>query len=277
LNILDMAFKGVVAKVFGRGGTQDHWMHGWYRLLLALTCSAAQAAPIPPGHNLQTMLPTSYKVVLVAGDNSLPVFDNAVAGVEARLLDRGAVRMRDIQRLSATASVLQQRGVRSATLDHILGAIAAMRPRPGQGCLVFATSHGGHGKGLWLADGPAYLSPAALNAALDRGCPGAATVVVISACFSGSFALAPMAQANRVILTAARPDRTSFGCGAGRVYTVYDDCLLHALETPGTWRQAYDVIKACVAAEEVREQAVPSEPQAAFGEHVAALALPGKQ
>jgi hypothetical protein len=99
-------------------------------------------------------------------------------------------------------------------------------------------------------------------------------VVVISACFSGVFAQWPMTRPNRVVLTAARPDRTSFGCAAGRVYTAYDKCLLDALDAGGTWPRAYTSVKACVVAEEKRNDAFPSEPQAWFGSAVANLPLP---
>lgn len=220
--------------------------------------------------------PDSYKIVLVAGDDSLPVFDNAVSDLRARLLAHGASNAGDIAQLSASQDVAAG-GVQGATLPNVLAAIAAMRPRPGQGCLVFATSHGGQGKGLWLAADEHFLRPAALNRALSAGCGDAPTAIVISGCFSGSFAKPPMTRSNRVILTAARPDRTSFGCGAGRTYTVYDKCLLDAFDTTATWQTAYAVIKACVATEEDREHAYPSGPQASFGRAVAGLTLPNRK
>jgi hypothetical protein len=165
-------------------------------------------------------------------------------------------------------------GVRSASLSHVLDAVAAMRPGPGQGCLVFATSHGVPRRGLYLAARDEVLSPADLDRALARGCGDAPSVVVISACFSGSFAQPPMTRANRVLLTASRADRASFGCGAGRAYTVYDRCLLGALDAGGTWRSAYGRIRACVAGEEARGGFTPSAPQAWFGPALADMPLP---
>ncbi len=208
------------------------------------------------------------KVVLIAGDDSLPVFDNAVQGVQADLAASGAGG-RDIVRLSAAAT-----GPDAATLDHVLAAVAAMHPAPGQGCLVFATSHGGKHAGLYLADGDTFLTPLALDAALTRGCGTAPTAVVISACYSGSFTQKPMARQNRVVLSAARPDRSSFGCGAGRTYTVYDACLLKAWRPGAAWQQVFDIVKGCVRNEELIEQVRASEPQAWFGARVARLALP---
>ena len=245
--------------------------------LLSATAACART-PEPPraqisGAGMPAM--PGWKAVLVAGDGSLPVFDDAVAGVAARLRQRDGVAPGDIQRLSAAPAVVARAGERPASLDDVLDAVASMRPAAGQGCFVFATSHGAPGYGLVLnADGREALSPAALDRALARGCGGAPTVVVISSCFSGIFARPPMTRANRIVLTAARPDRASFGCGAGRAYTVYDRCLLSAMDAGGAWRQAYGSIRRCVASEEKEGGFTPSEPQAWFGPAVADMPLP---
>ena len=214
---------------------------------------------------------SGYKIVVVAGDGSLPVFDNAAQSLLARLKSPAG----DVQRLSALPDPLQA-GVRSATLDHVLAAVRSMHPATGQGCLVFATSHGARNEGVWLGVKDEYVTPAALDRALDAGCGDAPTAVVISACFSGSFAQPPMARRNRVVLTAARADHTSFGCQAGRTYTVYDKCLLDGLDAGGDWRRVYTFLKTCVRAEEKRENVSASNPQGWFGADVANLAPPNR-
>ena len=244
-----------------------------------LSATAAWARPPEPprpaisGAGTPAML--GWKAVLVAGDGSIPVFDDAVADVAARLQERDGVAPGDIQRLSATPAIVARGRERPASLDNVLDAVGSMRPAAGQGCFVFATSHGAPGYGLVLnADGREALSPAALNRALARGCGDAPTVVVVSACFSGIFARPPITRANRIVLTAARPDRASFGCGAGRAYTVYDRCLLNAMDAGGAWRQVFRTVRGCVAAEEREGGFTPSEPQAWFGQAVADLTLP---
>ena len=52
----------------------------------------------------------------------------------------------------------------------------------------------------------ALLAPRTLGAMLDEACGPRPTIVVLSACFSGVF-LPEIAAPNRMILTAARPDR----------------------------------------------------------------------
>jgi len=198
------------------------------------------------------------------------VFDDATEAVRDRLLARQAAPG-DIQRLSAAPDVIAQDGVRTATLTRVAAAIADLRPGPGQGCLVYATSHGAPGRGLFLAPSNNFLTPSALDDALARGCGDAPTVVIMSGCFSGNFAKPPVSRANRIVLTAARRDRASFGCGAGREYTVYDACLLTAMDHAATWQDAYGSIRACVARAEKGTGFPPSEPQAYFGPAVANL------
>jgi hypothetical protein len=245
---------------------------------LAASAVAAQApvfVTVRPPPAAARPAPMTYKAVLVAGDGRLPVFDNAVQGVEARLRAAGAGGRADIQRLSAAGDTLDRDArIRLASRANILAVVAAMKPAPGQGCFVFATSHGGQWRGLWLAANQEYLTPDALDLALSAGCGEAPTVVVMSGCYTGIFARPPMTRPNRIVLTAARSDRTSFGCGAGRTYTAYDKCLLDALDKGGTWPVAYGLIERCVLAEERRSDVAPSGPQAWFGPRVVGLPVP---
>jgi hypothetical protein len=239
----------------------------WSLLALATAASAATTGTANGVAGLH------YKAVLIAGDWSAAAFDHATAAVRQRLLAHD-VAPTDMQRLSASRALIGRDGVQSSSLSHVLGDIAHMHPGAGGGCFVFATSHGAYGDGLVLVPSQNYLTPTALDRALDAGCGNAPTVVVISGCFSGSFAKPPMTRANRIILTAARQDRSSFGCGAGFQYTVYDRCLLQAMDQSAAWQAAYGMIKSCVATREKALQFRPSEPQAWFGDAVAGMPLP---
>ena len=75
------------------------------------------------------------------------------------------------------------------------------------------------GRGVWLAAIGEFLRPPELARALDAGCGQVPTVAVVSACYSGVFAAPPMTAPNRIVLTAARADRPSFGCAADRTST----------------------------------------------------------
>jgi len=212
-----------------------------------------------------------WQAVLVAGDNAQPVFDNAVEALARWLADRG-VPAADIHRLSASETP-RDPAVEPATAKQILQRIASLRPLPGERCLIFITSHGQRGEGIWLARSGEHLGPASLARALSAGCAAAPTVVILSACYSGAFAVGAMRARNRIILSAARADRPSFGCQADRTYTVFDECLLAALPRAPTWRAVKAASLRCVKARERRLSVVPSQPQASFGAAVRDLSV----
>jgi hypothetical protein len=212
-----------------------------------------------------------WQVVLVAGDTAQPVFDNAIKATDLWLTDHGVAEA-DIHRLAASARPSDSTA-EPATLPRILARIAGLQHQENDRCLVFITSHGGRGRGVYLSRDNEMLAPAALARALTAGCGAVPTVVIVSACYSGSFVRGAMAAPNRIILTAARADRTSFGCSTERTYTVYDSCLLGTLAHATTWRAVYDETKTCVEAREKELGATPSLPQAWFGRAVRGLPL----
>ena len=222
---------------------------------------AAQANTLAP--------PGNWQVVLAAGDDAEPVFDNATREMSRRLAAAG-VPATNIHRLSASPTELSA-GAEPATADVLLRRIAELPAGPGSGCLIFLTSHGEHGAGVWLARSNRALSPDELATSLSRGCAAVPTVVIVSACYSGDFATGKMTKPNRIILTAARGDRPSFGCQAHRTYNFFDECLLGALPQSATWHAAFAGAQRCVRRMEHALGARPSEPQAYFGAAVANL------
>jgi Peptidase C13 family len=207
-----------------------------------------------------------WHAVLVAGDNSSPAFDNGIVTLRDRLAERG---VRDIELLSAGKAA----GNVLATPSNLY---AGLRAHAADACLVYMTSHG-NADGFFLRAGSCLMGPAALDQALTESCGSAPTVVVVSACHSGTFLTQEMRKPNRVILTAAAADRASFGCSADNDYTNYDQCFLQQLDSAITWRDVALGTKACVEGLEhqlgVRQQ---SRPQLFFGDDVANLRLPGR-
>ena len=236
------------------------------RLLAAICLLSVLAAPAfsapPPEH---------WRAVLVAGDTAQPVFDNATRAIDLWLARHGVAET-DIHRLSAGARA-RDRTTEPATLERVLNRIAHLRSRPGDGYFIFITSHGGHGSGIYLSREDEFLRPSTLARALGTGCGEVPTVAIISGCYSGSFARGAMAAPNRIVLTAARADRPSFGCAAERTYTVFDACLLGSLPHATTWEAAFGEIKDCVKRRERQLNALPSLPQAWFGPALRRLPL----
>jgi hypothetical protein len=232
------------------------------RLACLLACLGIADAATPSATG-------NWQVVLAAGDDSEPVFDNATREMNRRLVGAG-VPASDVHRLSASAAEVEA-GVEPATADLLLRRIADLPARPGDRCLIFLTSHGERGAGLWLARSNRALSPDELARALSRGCAAVPTIVIVSACYSGGFAAGKMTKPNRVILTAARGDRPSFGCQVRRTYNFYDECLLDILPQAATWRAVFDGAGRCVRRMEQTLGVLPSEPQGYFGATVAGL------
>jgi hypothetical protein len=208
-------------------------------------------------------------MVLAAGDDSEPVFDNATREMSHRLVAAG-VPASNIHRLSASAAELGG-SAEPATTDVLLRRIADLPARAGDRCLIFLTSHGERGAGLWLARSNRALSPDELARALSQGCAAVPTIVIVSACYSGGFATGKMAKPNRVILTASRGDRPSFGCQVHRTYNFFDECLLGAVPQASTWRGVFDGAGRCVRRMEHALGVLPSEPQGYFGPAAAGL------
>ncbi|HEX2582387.1 MAG TPA: C13 family peptidase [Dongiaceae bacterium] len=214
--------------------------------------------------------PVHWKAVLLAGDDRIQNFDRATASLNDVLAARHVtdrVMLTSDPRLAAAA----HRG--TATRQNIARALATLRPGAGDGCLLFLTSHGSR-QGFVLARDRYDLQPGELAAILDSQCASLPTVVIVSACFSGVFADTPMAAPNRIILTAARADRTSFGCSAEEKYTYYDDCLLRSWAKSTNWQGLYFNVRRCIADKERGADFTPSEPQGFFGASVAGLPLP---
>jgi hypothetical protein len=135
------------------------------------------------------------------------------------------------------------------------------------GCLIYFTSHGTP-DGI-ITNG-SVLTPDIWSKIVNNSCGSKPSVIVMSSCFSGQF-VPVLSGPNRMVLTAARPDRTSFGCGEQDHYTFFDGCFLQSLPVSGNFPDLAARTKDCVNQE---EQALkvdyPSEPQLSIGANVAA-------
>jgi hypothetical protein len=206
-----------------------------------------------------------WRAVLVAGDNSSPAFDNGIDTLRERIAGMG---VRAITVYSASPGRGQLSTARNVE--------AGLRSGGGDACFVYMTSHGDQ-SGFFLRPGRQMLSPAALDEAVSQGCGERPTVVVVSACHSGTFITPQARRPNRIIIAAAATDRTSFGCGADNDYTYYDQCFLQQLDGAATWRGLAEATRLCVQSLErrlgVRRE---SRPQIFVGAAVANLKLPGR-
>ena len=237
--------------------------------LLALLsgCASQAAPPSPPPVAATADAPLRWKALLVAGDDAEPVFDNGVDALQRKLRSFG-IAAADIAVLKADA----RRPDAVMTGTNFEAQMARLAGPATTGCFVYITSHGAHGYGLVSARDDAVSPPAYLAGLLAESCAGRPTVLVTSGCYSGLYTDTPaLTTPDRIVLTAARADRPSFGCGAGDRYTYYDQCFLASLKRGAAWTAIAANVAGCVARRERAEHFPASEPQSAFGRDVAGL------
>ena len=231
------------------------------RLALALVLAALSTSA-----RGETAAPRAWHVFLIAADRTEPVFDNAVDRLAALFKRRYGITAERF-----TSRVRHGGDKHDATWQRIQSVALGRRMAPDDACLFYFTSHGDEG-GLYMARHDALLPPEDLARLLDRTCGQRPTVVVVSACHSGTFLRPVLTTDNRLILTAARADRSSFGCSFKEQLSVYDRCFLDRWAASPTWTALHARVSECVrAAERARNYRPPSEPQAHFGRLVRTL------
>jgi len=208
-----------------------------------------------------------WSAVVIAGDwhasdgGPTEGFDNARRDVTLAL-HRAGFRPENVRQFSVRPERYKDTRPLKAEPRGIYEALVDLSGRTNGGCLFYLTSHG-------LPQGAqvdqTILRPGTLATMLDQTCGKRPTVVVISACFSGVF-VPTLAKPNRMVLTAARPDRTSFGCGQDNKYPYFDDCFLSSMPNTRDFGGLAAATRECVRAREVAtNMSPPSEPQVWVG------------
>jgi hypothetical protein len=210
---------------------------------------------------------SNWTAVVIAGDfhahsgGPTEAFDNARRDVSKALVELGFDKA-EIQQFSVRPQRYPADAPGQSDARTIYDALRIKAETAKAGCLFYISSHGSP-EGAIL--GEDLLHPHLLAAMLDDACPNRPSVVVISACFSGVF-IPPLRKSDRLILTAARPDRASFGCGESDKYPFFDDCFLSSAPGAHDFAALGAGVQACVARKEKETGAEPaSEPQVWIG------------
>jgi len=137
---------------------------------------------------------------------------------------------------------------------------------------LFMTSHGLQNL-FELSNEPIdmqSIDPQWLRESLDRS--GIRwRVVVISACYSGSF-IPALQSPDTVIITAADADKTSFGCGNEPEYTYFGQAFFaEAMRNESSLEKAFIAAKKRIRAMEREQGYDPSEPQMRVGRNIAVM------
>lgn len=232
--------------------------------VLGLTIVAGAPAAAADGFS-------DWGAIVVAGDwhshSGAPseVFDNARRDISAGF-ERIGITSDNLLEFSVRPGRYPDAHPLQSDAQTIADSLWDLSNRTSAGCLVYFSSHGTP-DGLVLGD--TILEPKTLQTMLDNSCADRPTVVIVSACFSGVFVPA-LAGPNRLVLTAARPDRSSFGCGDNNKYTFFDQCVLQSLPRSNDFPGLAQDVETCVSQREKAGHFVPpSEPQLSMGTNVA--------
>ncbi len=225
--------------------------------------NGAAAAPASGPFAKWTAIITSADNHAHSGAHS-DAFDNARRDVAAQFVAAGFAP-ENMRHFSVQPSTTDPTSPGYTDQNSIRNAVQTMLGDAGDGCLFYFTTHGSP---AGMAFNGGTLSPDELKGLLDRTCGGRPTVVIVSACYSGVFV--PVVSApNRMVMTAARKDRSSFGCGDNDKYPYFDACMIEDLPGALSFPDLADRVKNCVSTKETEQHFTPpSEPQVSIGPQV---------
>lgn len=206
-------------------------------------------------------------VVTFAGDGSENVFRNESEYVERLFGTRFGAAGHTIVLQNSPATVRTRPLATLTNLRWTLESLAGAMDPAEDILFVYLTSHGSADHELHVGLGPLALNPVSPDDLADalRTVPAIRwKVVVVNACYSGGFVDA-LRDDSTLVIAAARPDRTSFGCGSASDITFFGKAFLaEALNTTTSFTEAFARARESVATWEAEAKLEPpSEPQIA--------------
>lgn len=205
-----------------------------------------------------------------AGDAEEGAFRNEVDFLPELMAHRFHNADRTLRLINHVGSAAQVPLATVTNLERALAGVAARMDVEQDILLLYLTSHGSEEHLLFVNQPPLplrQLSPARLRVALDEAGIGW-RVIVVSACYSGGF-IEPLANPRTLIITAARADRTSFGCGNSANATWFGQAfLVDGLNHDPDFRRAFRQARRQIAEREQAGDYEPSTPQWSAGEEI---------
>lgn len=206
-----------------------------------------------------------------AGDGSEAVFRKEAEFAERLFTQRFDANGRTLVLANAESDPERHPLATRSNLRHALRGLAARMDLDEDLLLLFVTTHGSEDHELYVALEPLPLdqiAPADLREALDEA--GIRhRILVISACYSGGF-IDALETPDTLIITAARADRSSFGCGPDADITWFGRAFLdQALNVESDFQAAFELAREGVRRMEAEADHEASHPQIRIGERIA--------
>ncbi|MGN7724797.1 C13 family peptidase [Luteimonas sp. 22616] len=211
-------------------------------------------------------------VVGFAGDSTENVFRNEVTYLDALMSKRFDSQGRVVTLVNHLDS-LTTAPRPLATLENLriaLAGVGRVMDRDEDVLLLYLTLHGTEEHELAVQLPPVleqWITPRELRKALDDA--GIRNrVVAISACYSGGF-IPALRDPHALVVTAARGDRASFGCGSESDATYFGRAwLVDGLNRSTSFIDAYGIAASEISQWEHEDGETPSLPQLDAGEAI---------
>lgn len=226
----------------------------------AVRRALSAVAPRTPGH------PNVYAVAF-AGDGSEDVFRNEAEYLNTLMSQRFGSAGHTVVLENNPATLSTHPLASWSNLEATLDGLAKVMDPAQDILLLYLTSHGASDHSLLVDMDPIpldQLDPDGLADILaSRGFRW--KVIAVNACYSGGF-VPKLRGPGTLVVTAARADRTSFGCGAESDITYFAHAwLADALNATPDFIDAFQRARGEVAQWERRDGVTPSEPQIDVG------------
>ncbi len=211
------------------------------------------------------------------------VFLHEVSQAQAIVAKRLAGSGRTLAMINNPATVDTVPLANRHNLERTLKTIGKMMNGDEDILMLLLSSHGSADASLEVSFDEFQLND--LNANELRAALDAAQIewriVVVSACFAGSF-IDALRTPKTLIITAAAADRSSFGCSHKRQWTYFGEAFFaDALTQTTSLSAAFEIARERIAKRESLEKKEPSLPQIEVGDAIAAhlqrLATPARK
>jgi len=225
-----------------------------------LAKAVARLAPRTPGK------PNVYAVAFGA-DASEDVFRNEAEYVDTLMTRRFGSPGHTLVLENNPASLATRPLASWSNLEAALDGLSKVMDPREDILLLYVATHGGNDHSLLVDMDPIpldQLDPEGLADILGKHA-FRWKVLVVNACYSGGF-VPKLRGAGTLVLTSARSDRTSFGCGVDSDITYFDRAwLADGLNATPDFIEAFGKAKAEIAGWEAKDSLEPSDPQIDVG------------
>jgi hypothetical protein len=213
-----------------------------YQQRALLDKTLAAVAPREPGK-------VNMYLLAVAGDGSQEVFHRETDFVRKQFDRDFGTQGRSVVLVNSRNTITKEPMATVTSIRESLNAIAAKMDKQNDILFLYLTSHGSRDHELMLSQNGLelrYLKAAELGKMLaESGIRW--KVVVVSACYAGGF-IPPLKDERTMVIAAARPDRTSFGCADDNDFTYFGRAFFQkSLPGSASFSAAFDKAKALVA------------------------------